>query len=191
MESFPERPWGISKLEPRPCPTGAVSATSSDFGRPPPHVDRATRWAIYQFLAPTTSLTSREAPKLTGLSYTTMVRPTHSPPMSSPACARGPTYSGHLWHRPAHRRDRRDLPDVVDHFTGAKSPPLRLVAVIFAILTVPTTQGPWDRFRLTQGGFLHCQWLDWIVNRGLVYKEEGKYTRDPSARCIFLSLFEN
>jgi hypothetical protein len=59
-----------------------------------------------------------------------------------PTDARGPTNSGHPRRRPTHRRDRRDLPNVVDHFTGATSPPVSLAAVISAPVTVPRIQGP-------------------------------------------------
>jgi hypothetical protein len=90
-------------------------------------------------------MTSREAPQLTGLSYAAVIRLESSPPMCSPACARGPTNSGHPRRRPTHRRDRRDLPNVVDHFTGATSPPVSLAAVISAPVTVPRIRGPWVR----------------------------------------------
>jgi hypothetical protein len=52
------------------------------------------------------------------------------------ACARGQGSSDHLRHRPAHRRDRRDLPDVTDHPAGALLSPVSLAAVIYAAGTV-------------------------------------------------------
>jgi hypothetical protein len=56
--------------------------------------------------------------------------------MTPAACARGQGSSDHLRRRPAHRRDRRDLPDVTDHPAGALLPPVSLAAVIYAAGTV-------------------------------------------------------
>jgi hypothetical protein len=50
LDGFPERLWSFPKLQPRSCPAEEASATSPDFVRPPPHVDRATRWAISNYL---------------------------------------------------------------------------------------------------------------------------------------------
>jgi hypothetical protein len=77
--------------------------------------------------------------------------------MTSAACARGQCSSDHLRRRPAHRRDRRDLPDVTDHPTGALLPPVSLAAVIFATITVSACQGARVRFRLSPGGFVQSQ----------------------------------
>jgi hypothetical protein len=113
-------------------------------GLRPPATARRPGYQVshFQLLAPTTSLTSREAPQLTGLSYATVIRPESSPLTCSPACAQGPTNSGHPRCRPAHRCDRRDLPNVVDHFTGATSRPVSLATVISTMVTVPIIQGP-------------------------------------------------
>jgi hypothetical protein len=73
--------------------------------------------------------------------------------MTSAACARGQSSSNHPRRRPAHRRDRRDLPDVTDHPTGALLPPVSLAAVIFAPVTVSASQGSRVRFRSSLGGF--------------------------------------
>jgi hypothetical protein len=62
--------------------------TLPDITRPPAHVDRATRWATLQFLAPTTPLTSSEAPRAFWLN-STMSRPEHVLPTSPTACACG------------------------------------------------------------------------------------------------------
>jgi hypothetical protein len=149
LDSFPVEPWSFSKQEPRPCLTGAAGSPSPDFGHLPPHVDRATRYTIVQLLAPTTSLTSRESLQLTGLSYSAVVRLGSSPPTSFPICARGPTNSDHPRRRPAHRRDRRDLPYVVDHITGAISLPVSPAALFSTACTVPIGEGPRVRFRVT------------------------------------------
>jgi hypothetical protein len=79
------------------------------------------------------------------------------PPTNSAACARGHSSPRHLQRRPAHRRDRRYLPDVTDHPTGALLPPVSLTAVIFASVTVPASQGSRVRFRLSPGGFVQGQ----------------------------------
>jgi hypothetical protein len=65
-----------------------------------------------------------------------VVWPEQEPPTTLAACARGQGSSGHLRSRPAHRRDRRDLPDVTNHPAGALLPPVSLVAVIYAAGTV-------------------------------------------------------
>jgi hypothetical protein len=74
--------------------------------------------------------------------------------MTSAACTRGQSSSSHRRRRPAHRRDRRDLPDVTDHPTGALLPPISLAAVIFAPGTVPASQGPQVRYRISPGGYV-------------------------------------
>ena len=56
--------------------------------------------------------------------------------MTSAACARGQSSPDHLRRRPTHRCDRRDLPDVTDHLTGALLPLVSLAAVIFATVTI-------------------------------------------------------
>jgi hypothetical protein len=121
LNSFLVEPWSFSKQESRPSLTGTVTSPSLDFGRPPPRVDRATRWTILRFLAPTTSLTSCKTPRLIGVCYVTVVMPESSPPTSFPACARGLTNSGHPRRRSAHRRDRHDLPYAIDLLAGARS----------------------------------------------------------------------
>jgi hypothetical protein len=96
--------------------------TLAGLRHPPPCVNRAIWWAIFQFLVPMSSLTSGEAHWPLQLNFTALVRPESSPPTSLPACARGPTYSDHHRWRSAHRHDRQDLPYTLDHFTGAISP---------------------------------------------------------------------
>jgi hypothetical protein len=130
-DSFPKTLWSFSKLEPRHCLTGEAELPSSDFGHPPPRVNQAIWWAIFQFIAPMSSLTSGEALWPVQLNYTALDRPESSSPTSSPACARGPTYSDHRRRRSAHRRDRQDLPYTLDHFIGAISPPVSPSALFF------------------------------------------------------------
>jgi hypothetical protein len=50
-----------------------------------------------------------------------MRRPEHTPPTSLIACARGQPYSGHQRRWSAPRRDRQDLPDLSQPFTGPPS----------------------------------------------------------------------
>jgi hypothetical protein len=103
LDSFPKTLWSFSKLEPRHCLTGGAELPSPDFGHPPPRVNRDIWWAIFQFLAPMSSLASSEALWPVQLNYTALDRPESSPPMSSSACARGPTYSDHHRRRSADR----------------------------------------------------------------------------------------
>jgi hypothetical protein len=77
--------------------------------------------------------------------------------MTSAACARGQGSSDHLRHRPAHRRDRRDLPDATDHPAGALLLPVSVAAMIFTTGTVSASQGSRVRFRLSPGGFVQGQ----------------------------------
>jgi hypothetical protein len=70
-----------------------------------PRVGREIRWAIFQFLAPLSFLTSGEALWLVHLDNRVVSRPDSSPPTSISACARGPADSDHPRWRPAHRRD--------------------------------------------------------------------------------------
>jgi hypothetical protein len=93
--SFTNGPWGFPSSQTRQNLTGDPGSPSPDFGRPWPRVDRAIRWAILKFLAHTSSLISGEAPWPIKLMYRAVVRPDSSSPTSSPACARGPTYSDH------------------------------------------------------------------------------------------------
>jgi hypothetical protein len=84
LDSFPESLWSFSKLEPRHCLTGEAELPSPDFGHPPPRVNRAIWWAILQFLAPISSLTSGEAHWPVQLNYTTLVGPESTPSRARP-----------------------------------------------------------------------------------------------------------
>jgi hypothetical protein len=75
------------------------------------------------------------------------------PPMRPTACARGQTYSGHHRRRPAPRRDRQDLPDLTQPFTGPPSPPVRC-AVLFSLHGYCFKgEGAQVERRKSQGGF--------------------------------------
>jgi hypothetical protein len=122
--SFASGPWSFPSPRTRQNLTGDPRSPSPDFGRPQSRVDRAIRWAILKFLAHISFLISGEAPWPVQLNYTALVRPDSSPPMSSPACARGPTYSGHHRWRSVPRRDRQRPPDLARPLTGATSSPV-------------------------------------------------------------------
>jgi hypothetical protein len=122
----------------------------------------------------TTSLTSREAPRLIGLCYVTVVRPDSSSPTSFPACARGSTNSSHPRRRSAQRHDCSNLPYVIDNLAGAISPPISPTTIFSVVGSVPLEEGPQVRFRVTLGGFLQCQRLSDIGTRGPVCKERRK-----------------
>jgi hypothetical protein len=122
--SFASSPWSFPSPWTRQTFTGDPRSSSPDFGRPRPHVDRAIRWAILKYLAHTSSLTSGEAPWPVQLNCTALVRPNSSPPTSSPAYARGPTYSDHHRRRSVPRRDRQRPPDLARPLTRATSPPV-------------------------------------------------------------------
>jgi hypothetical protein len=102
----------------------------------PANMDRVSHCAIFQFLAYTASASLGKASRANQLNYPTVSRPKDSPPTNSPACARGPAYSGHLRRRPAPRRDRCNLPDLPGHLTGAISPPVSPTALFSTAGTV-------------------------------------------------------
>jgi hypothetical protein len=79
--------------------------------------------------------------------------------MSISACAHGPADSDHPRRRPAHRRDPRDLPYILDHLTGAASPPVSPSALFFAVGTIQLGIGPWVPFPENLGGFLQSRRL--------------------------------
>jgi hypothetical protein len=61
--SFANSPWSFPSSRTRQNFTRDPRSPSADFGRPRPRVDRAIQWAILQFLARTSSLTSSETPR--------------------------------------------------------------------------------------------------------------------------------
>jgi hypothetical protein len=148
------RLWSFSMLESRHCHTGEAESPSHYFGHPPPCVNRAIWWAIFQFLGPMSSMTSGEAHWPLQLKCTALVKLELSPPTSSPAYARGPTYSDHHRRRSTHRHDRQDLPYTFDHFTGAISSPISPSALSSAAVTISLGEGPRVCFSRTLGGFL-------------------------------------
>jgi hypothetical protein len=85
--SLPRAQWSSSSPQTEHHIAGGAGLTSPDITRPPAHVDWAARWATLRFLAPTTPLTSSEAPRAFLLNSTAMSRPKHVSPTSPAACA--------------------------------------------------------------------------------------------------------
>jgi hypothetical protein len=127
------------------CLAGDTDSESPDFTRSPPSIDRAPRWTFLQFLARVDSLAPREAPRALGLNYITVDRPEHPPPMSSPACARGPADSGHHLRRAVPRRDWQDFPEPTPPFTGPPLPPVSRAALFTSAGTVQRGEEPRGR----------------------------------------------
>jgi hypothetical protein len=116
--SLPGAQWSSPSPQTEHHITGGARLTSPDFIRPSSHVDWAARWATLRFLAPTSPLTSGEAPRALWLSSTAVSRPEHSSPTSPIAYARGQPYSGHHRRRSAPWRDRQEPPDLIRPSTG-------------------------------------------------------------------------
>jgi hypothetical protein len=129
--SFANSPWSFPSSRTRQNFTGDPRSSSPDFGHPRPRVDWAIWWATLKFLACTSSLISGEAPWPIQSGYGAVSRLNSSLPMSSPACARGPTYSDHRSQWSVPRRDRQRLPDLTRPLTGATSPPVSPSALFF------------------------------------------------------------
>jgi hypothetical protein len=185
LDRFPVKPWSFSKLEPRHCLTGEADSPSPDFGRPPPRVDQAIRWAILKFLAHLSFLTSGEALWPVHLDNRAVSRPDSSPLTSISACARGPTDSDHSRRRPAHRRDPQDFPYILDHLTGAVSQPVSPSAPFFLHSHCSIREGLRVRFCKTLGGFLQSLRLMWIVHRGPVCISFKTFHEGPHCKTVF------
>jgi hypothetical protein len=138
------------------CLAGEASPRSPDFTRPPVNVDRAPRWVVLQFLAQVDSSTPREASCALGLTYASVVRPKHSPPTSSPACARGPTDSGHHRRRAVPCCDRQNLPEPTPPLAGPLSPPVSRAALFLSAVTVYIRGGTSGKKKKRSGGFVRC-----------------------------------
>jgi hypothetical protein len=88
------------------CFAGEASPRSPELSTPPEYVDRVNRSTILRFLVHTVATLPREAHRALGLDQLAVVWPVHSPPTSTPACARGPGDSGHPRRQAVPRRDR-------------------------------------------------------------------------------------
>jgi hypothetical protein len=161
------------------CLAGEASPRSPDFTRPPVNVDRAPQWVFLQFLARVDSLTPREASRALGLTYAAVVRPEHLPPMSSPACARGPVDSNHHRQRAVPRCDRQDLPEPTPPLAGPLSPPVSRAALFPFAVTVFIWGGTSGEKKKRAGGFVDCQRLKGIVAQG--YKWRDWFRKNPGS----------
>jgi hypothetical protein len=141
------------------CLAGDTGSRSPDFTRPPASVDRAPRRVFLRFLAQVDSLAPREAPRALGLNYVVVDRPMHPPPMSSPACARGPADSGHHRRQAAPRHDRKDFPEPALPFAGPPSPPISCAALFTSAGTVQKGGGTSGKKEKKSREFLNGQRL--------------------------------
>jgi hypothetical protein len=133
--------------------TGDTGSTSPDFTRPPAYIDRASRWVFLRFLARVDSLAPREASCALGLNSTAVSRPEKTSPTSPPACARGPTDSGHHRRRVVPRRDRKDFPELTPPFARLPSPPVSRATLFTSVLTVSKGGGISGKRRGSWGVF--------------------------------------
>jgi hypothetical protein len=156
---LPERGIGV-------CFAGEASPRSPKLSTPPEYVDRVNHSSILRFLVHTVATLHREAHRALGLNQFAVVWPVHSPPTSTPACARGPGDSGHPRRRAVPRRDRPSLPEPTPLFAGPPSPPVSRATLFFPAVTVSVggrTAGERER---RSGGFVKCQRLRGTVARG-------------------------
>jgi hypothetical protein len=107
------------------CFAGEASPRSPESLRPPANVDRVSHYAIFRFKAQLASTSPREAHRAIGLNQIIVIWPAHPPPTRTPACARGPSDSGHPRRRAVHRCDRQSLPEPTLSLAG---PPSSLVS---------------------------------------------------------------
>jgi hypothetical protein len=155
---LPERGIGV-------CFAGEASPRSSELSTPPEYVDRVIHSTILRFLVHTVATLPREAHRAFGLNQFAVVWPVHSPPMRTPACARGPGDSGHPRRQAVPRRDRQSLPEPTPPFAGPPSPPVSRATLFFPAVTVCVggrTAGERER---RSGGFVRCQRHKGIVAR--------------------------
>jgi hypothetical protein len=132
----------------------------------PEYVDRVIYWAIFRFLVHTVSTLPREAHRALGLNQIAVNWPVHSPPTRTPACARGPSDSGHPRRRAVPRCDRQNLPEPTLPFAGPISPPVSRATLFFLACTVYIGERTAGERKRRSGGFLNCQWPRGIVAQG-------------------------
>ena len=120
----------------RVCFAGEASPRSPELSTPPEYVDRVNHSTILRFLVHTVLTLPREAHRALGLNQFAVVWPVHSPPTRTPACARGPSDSGHPRRQAVPRRDRQSLPEPTPPFAGPPSPPISRAALYLFAGTV-------------------------------------------------------
>jgi hypothetical protein len=148
------------------CLAGEASPRSPEFTIPPEYVDRVIHSTIFRFLVHMISTLPREAHRALGLNQIAVVWPVHSPPTRTPACARGPSDSGHPRRRTAPRCDRQSLPEPTLPFAGPISPPVSRATLFFPAGTVYIGGRTSGKKKERSGGFLNCQRPRGIVAQG-------------------------
>jgi hypothetical protein len=148
------------------CFAGEASPRSPEFSTAPEYVDRVIHSTIFRFLVHTVTTLPREAHHALGLNQIAVVWPVHSPPARTPACARGPSDSGHPRRQAATSCDRQSLPEPTLPFAGPISPPISRAALFFPAGTVYIGGRTAGERKRSSGGFLNCQRLRGIVAQG-------------------------
>jgi hypothetical protein len=157
--SLPGAPWSSPGLRTKHHIVGGAGLTSSDIVRPPSHVDGATRWATLRFLAPTTPLTSSEAPRAVWLNSTAVGRPEPVSPTSPTTCARGQPYSGHHRRRSSPWRDRQKPPNLTRPSTGPLLPSVSRATAFSLCGYYSGEEGALVKKGKKPGGYWKCEWL--------------------------------
>jgi hypothetical protein len=148
------------------CFAGEASPRSPELSTPPECVDRVNHWAISRFTAQIAYTSPQEAHCALGLNQIAVVWPVHSPPTRTPACARGPSDSGHPRRRAVHLCDRQSLPEPTPPLAGPISPPVSRVTLFFPAGTVYIGGRTAGERKRKSGGFLNCQRPRGIVAQG-------------------------
>jgi hypothetical protein len=148
------------------CFAGEASPRSPELSTLPEYVDRVNHLAILRFLVHTVATLHREAHRALGLNQFVVVWPVHSPPTSTPACARGPGDSGHPRRQAVPRRDRQSLPEPKTPFAGPPSPPVSRATLFFPAVTVSVGGRTAGERKRSSGGFVKCQRHRGIVAQG-------------------------
>jgi hypothetical protein len=136
---------------------GEASPRSPELSTPPEYVDRVNHSTILRFLVHTVATLPRKANRALGLNQFAVVWPVHSPPTSTPACARGPGDSGHPRRQAVPRRDRQSLPELTPPFAGPPSPPVSRATLFFPAVTVSVRGRTAGEREKRSGGFVKCQ----------------------------------
>jgi hypothetical protein len=145
---------------------GEASPRSPEFTTLPKYVDRVIHSTFFRFLVYTVSTLPREAHRALGLNQIAVVWPVHSPPTRTPACARGPSDSGHPRRRAAPRCDCQSLPELTLPFAGLISPSVSRATLFFPAGTVYIGGRTTGERKRRSGGFLNCQRPKGIVAQG-------------------------
>jgi hypothetical protein len=145
---------------------GEASPRSPELSTPSEYVDRVIHSTFIRFLVHTVSTLPQEVHRALGLNQIAVVWPVHSPPTRIPACARGPSDSGHPRHQAAPRCNRQSLPEPTLPFAGPISPSVSRAALFFPAGTVYIGGRTAGERKRRSGGFLNCQRPRGIVAQG-------------------------